>query len=177
MKIKTRIQVSITLCIVLTVTIGLFVFMAIQEMNDKSREAKVTAIIVKDMAELNIATHEYLLHPGERPLVQWKSKYDSLANRLTREENKFDSPDEKISLNKIHQNLVRLGTVFSKLTTDFGKERGLDRQKDPISSELQDRLIGELLIKSQATVSPVFHLQRLIHDEIEVAQKRSSFLI
>lgn len=177
MKIKTRIQVSITLCIVLTVTISLFVFMEMHEMHDKSREAKIASIIVKDMAELNIATHEYLLHPGERPLIQWKSKYDSLANRLTSEENKFDSPEENISLNKIHQNLVRLGTVFSKLTADFGKERGLDRQKDPISSELQDRLIGELLIRSQATISPVFHLQKVIHDEIEVAQKRYSFLI
>ncbi|MDX2480267.1 MAG: PAS domain S-box protein, partial [Desulfuromusa sp.] len=177
MKIKTRIQVSITLCIVLVMTIGLFVFMAIREVNDKSREAKVVAIIVKHMAELNTTTHEYLLHRGERSLVQWKLKYDSLANRLTREENKFESPDEKISLNKIHRNLVRLGTAFSKLTTDFENERGLDRQKDPISSELQDRLIGELLIKSQATVSPVFHLQRVINDEIEVAQISSSILI
>lgn len=177
MKIKTRIQVSIILCIVLTVTVGLFVFMAIQKMNNVSQEARIAAVIVKDMAELNIATHEYLLHPGERPLVQWKSKYSSLTNRLTKDENKFNNPDEKIGLNKIHQNLVRLGTVFSNLTIGLGKEQGLDRQKDPISSELQNRLIGELLINSQATVSPVFHLQKAIQDEVEATQKRSAFFI
>ncbi|MBW2539119.1 MAG: HAMP domain-containing protein [Deltaproteobacteria bacterium] len=177
MKIKTRIKVSIILCIVLTVSIGLFFFVAMHRINAESQEAKIAAIIVKDIAELNIATHEYLLHPGERPLVQWKSKYDSLTNNLTMKENKFHNPDRKFSLNKIHRNLVRLGTVFNDLTTGLEKEQGLDRQKDPISSELQDRLIGDLLIKSQATIFPVFKLQKVIQEEIEVIQKRSSFLI
>ena len=165
MKIKTRIHAGIILCIVLIVTIGFFIIMTIQELNDERQEATIAAVLVRDMAELNIAMHEYLLHPKERPLVQWKSKYDSLVNRLTKEKNKFHSPDEIIDLNKIHQNLVRLETVFGNLTTGFVKKHS--RQKNPISSELQDRLIGELLVKSQATITPAFQLQRTIQNEIE----------
>ncbi len=133
MRIKTRLRVSIILCVVLTVTIGSFLFMAVKEMNDESEEARVAANIVKDMAELNIVTHDYLLHPGKRPLMQWKSKYDSLTKYLAREVNKFHHPNQKIALGKIVQNLARFETVFKDLTTGLVNEQGLGKQKNTIS--------------------------------------------
>ena len=177
MKIKTRLQISIIFCFVMAVSIGLFLFMAVQDMNGKSEETTIAATIVKDIAELKILAHEYLLHPGERPLKQWKSKYDFITKYITRKANKFNSPNEKIVLDKILQNLVRFETVFSGLIIDLGKEQGLGRQKDPMSPELRNRLIGEMLVKSQATVSPIFQLQQTVQAELVSAQKRTSLLI
>jgi len=177
MKIKTRIQAIIILCIVLTVTIGIFIVMTMQKINDDNQKAKIAAIIVKDMAELNIATHEYLHYPGERPLVQWKSKYDSLINSFSKRKTKFYNSNEIIALNNINQNLVGLEAIFNDLSTGFEKEHELDRQKGPISLELHERLVGDLLIRSQATISTAFRLQRAIQDEIEVIRKRSGILI
>ncbi len=175
MKIRTRIHVSIILCIVLTVAISSFLYTLIREMHEESEEAKIADVIVKDIAELNIVAHEYLLFPGKRSLAQWNSKYASLAKRLAAKEGVFDNLDEMIILNKTHENLVRLRTVFSDLTMGFVKEQ--NSGKSTISTELQDRLAGELLINSQTMISPIFYLQKKIQDDVEATQKKTSSLI
>ena len=177
MRIKTRLQVNAILCAVLTVMIASFVLMAVHKMKDKIEKARIAANIVKDVAELKIVMHEYLLYPAERPLMQWKSKYGSLTKYLTRVANKYENPYEKIALSKILQNLTRLETAFVDLTTRFGKEQGLGKDRNTITSKLQKRLIGELLVKSQAMVSAVFQLERAIQTDLVAAQQRDGLIV
>ena len=177
MKIKTRLQLSIILSLILTVTIGLFVLFALQKMNTEVKEERTVTEIVKGMAELKSVAHEYLLHPTDRSLMQWNSTYDYLTKLLMKNSSKFDSPAEKIALGKILENIKRFKAAFSNVTTGFGKEQGLVRQESAIPPDLRDRLIGELLVKSQATVSPVFQLQQMIQTELMAAQENSALLI
>ena len=177
MKIKTRLQLSIILSLILTVTIGLFVLFALQEMNTEVKEERTVTEIVKGMAELKSVAHEYLLHPTDRSLMQWNSTYDYLTKLLMKNANEFENPAEKIALGKILTNIKRFKAAFSNVTTGFGKEQGLVRQKSAIPPDLRDRLIGELLVKSQATVSPVFQLQQVIQTELMATQQNSALLI
>ena len=177
MKIKTKIRAGILLYIVMTVTIGLFIFMAIQKMNNESHETISAAKIVKDVAELKIVMHEYLLHPEERSLIQWKSKYNFLSKSLIRDKNKFEFQDEKTILSKIHQNLMEIGIVFEEFSTRFGKKLRNDRQKDISLLKLKNRLTGELLVKSQVMIPLVFQLQRIIQAEVMAIQQFILLLI
>ena len=178
MKIKTITQIGILLFIVVTVTMGLFVFMTIQKMKHESHEAILAAKIVKDIAELEIVMHEYLMYPEERPLIQWKNKYNLLSKSFIQEENKFDSRNENLLFSKIHQNLLRMGIVFGKLSVELEKEPRDDRQKDISFLNYKNRLTGELLVKSQAMVSLVFQLQKIIQTETMLLQQRTiSFII
>ena len=177
MKIKTRLQLSIILSLILTVTIGLFVLFALQKMNTEVKEERTVTEIVKGMAELKSVAHEYLLHPTDRSLMQWNSTYDYLTKLLMKSANEFENPAEKIALGKILENIKRFKAAFSNVTTGFGKEQGLVRQESAIPPDLRDRLIGELLVKSQATVSPVFQLQQMIQTELMAAQENSALLI
>ena len=177
MKIKTRLQLSIILSLILTATIGIFVLVALRQMSADIEEARTATEIVKGMAELKIVTHEYLLRPTDRSLMQWKSTYDYLIKRLMKKANEFESPAEKIALGKILKNITRFKAAFSNLTTGFEKEQGLGRQESAIPPDLRDRLIGELLVKSQATVSPVFQFQQVIQTELVRKQQRTSLLI
>jgi len=177
MKIKTKIRAGILLYIVMTVTIGLFIFMAIQKMNSESHKTISAAKIVKDVAELKIVMHEYLLHPEERSLIQWKSKYNFLSKSLIRDKNKFKSQDEKIILSRIHQNLMGIGIVFEEFSTRFGKKPRNDRQKDISLLKLKNRLTGELLVKSQVMIPLVFQLQRIIQAEVMAIQQFILLLI
>ncbi|MBT6501645.1 MAG: HAMP domain-containing protein, partial [Deltaproteobacteria bacterium] len=176
MKIKTRLQLSIILSLILTVTIGLFVLFALKKMNTEVKEERTVTEIVKGMAELKSATHEYLLHPTDRSLMQWNSTYDYLTKLVMKNANEFENPAEKIVLGKILKTIKRFKAAFSIVTTGFGKEQGLVRPKSAISPDLRDRLIGELLVKPQATVSPVFQLQRVIQAELMATQKNSALL-
>ena len=177
MKIKTRLQLSIILSLILTVTIGLFILFALQKMNAEIEKERTVIEIVKSMAELKSVAHEYLLHPTDRSLMQWNSTYDYLTKLLMKNANEFENPAEKIALGKILQNIKRFKAAFSNVTTGFGKEQGLVRQESAIPPDLRDRLIGELLVKSQATVSPVFQLQQVIQTELMTAQENSGLLI
>ena len=177
MKIKTRLHLSIILSLILTVTIGMFVLFALQKMNAEIEKGRTTTKIVKGMAELKIVAHEYLLHPTDRSLMQWKSTYDYLTKSLMKKTNGFESPAEKIALGKILRNITRFKAAFNNVTTSFGKEQGFGKQKSAISPDFRDRLISELLVKSQATVSPVFQLQQVIQTELMAAQQKSGLLI
>ncbi len=174
MRIRTRIQLIIVLSVVMAATVGLLLFLSIQAMNEASKKAAIGSKVVKGVVELKILTSEYLLHPGDRSLIQWQSRYDFVTKRLTG--GIFRSPDEKIHVNEILKNLERIKTVFTKITIGVRKKQQPGKQESTISRALQDRLEAELLVKAQATISLAFPLQQKIQAELVTTQKRAAFL-
>jgi len=175
MKLKIKLQVSIILTIILAITVGLSIYMAFQSVKEGSRTEIIAAEIVKGIAELKIITHEYLLHPGERSMMQWQSRYDSLIKTITAAE--FKRPSDRIILNEILQDLSRFKAAFTELFRSYGIVQEFGGPKIAFSPDLRNRLTGELLVKSQATVSPAFQLEKAIQTELVTAQQRASFLI
>jgi len=174
MRIRTRIQFIIVLSVVMVATVGLLLFLSIHAINEASRKAKIADEVEKGVIELKILTSEYLLHPGDRSLIQWRSRYDFVIRRL--KGGYFRSPDEKTPVNEILKNLERIKTIFTKITIDMRKKQQPGKQESAISRALQDRLEAELLVKAQAAVSLVFPLQQKIQAELLTTQKRDTFL-
>ena len=174
MRIKTRIKLSIIFSLVLAATIALLLFLGIRAVNEESRLEGIAVEVMKGVAELKIVTHEYILHPEERSLMQWRSKYGSLSKLLTG--GHFKNPDEKIVADQIFMNLERFKTVFSDLAAGLRKGQALGKQESSAFRELQDRLTGELLVKSQLTVCLAFQLQQKIETESAKTQKRAALL-
>ena len=174
MRIKTRIKLSIIFSLVLVATIALLLFLGSRAVNEKSRMEGIAIEVMKGVAEMKIVAHEYMLHPEERSLMQWRSKYGSLSKLLTG--GYFKNSDEKIVADQIFMNLERFKTVFSDLTAGLRKGQALGKQESSTFCELQDRLTGELLVKSQLAVSLAFQLQQKIEAESAKTQKRVSSL-
>jgi len=174
MRIKTRIQLGIILSLVLAGTIGLLLFLGTRAVNEANRKAGIADQVAKGVAELKIVTHEYLLHPEERSLMQWRSRYSSLSKLLTG--GHFKNPDEKIAADQIFKNLERFKTVFFDLTTDLRKGEALGQQESSAFRELQDRLMDELLMKSRLAVSLAFQLHQDIDAKSVTTQRRVSLL-
>jgi len=76
MKIKTITKIGILLCIMMMVTFCLIFLNSTQKMTFATHKSAVVKKLVKDMVELKIIIHDYLLHPEERSLAQLESKYD-----------------------------------------------------------------------------------------------------
>ncbi len=174
MRIRTRLQLSVVLSVVLATTVGLLFILSIHAMNEASRKAEIAAEVVKGVVELKILTDEYLLHPGDRSLIQWRSRYNSITKRLTG--GYFRRPDDKIAVDQILKNLQRIKPVFGEITCGIRKEQRLDKQTSAISRARQDRLEAELMVKAQSAVSFVFPLQQEIQAELVTTQKRSTLL-
>jgi len=175
MNIKTRLQVSIILSLLLTLMVGALIFLSVQWMNKVSTKETIAAEIVKSMAELKIVTHEYLLYPSDRPLVQWRSKYNTLKEYLA--EGYFRNLNEKIVIDKILKNLERFKTVFFDLVINARKGQARGKQERSVSRAWQNMLKGELLESSQLVVSLTFQLQRTVQAELVITQQRATLLI
>jgi len=174
MIIKTRIKLGIILSLVLATTIALLIFFAARALNEASRLEGIAVEVIKGVAEIKIVTHEYILHPEERSLMQWRSRYISLSKLLTG--GHFKNPDDKIAADQIFKNLERFKTVFSALTTGLKKGETPGNQESSAFRELQDKLMDELLMKSRLAISLAFQLQQRIEAKLITTQKRVSLL-
>ncbi|MDI6761968.1 MAG: ATP-binding protein [Thermodesulfobacteriota bacterium] len=172
MKIRTRLQIIAIFSLAIALVIGLVLFLTAQRVNKEISGLKIADEIAKGVFELNIITYEYLLHHEERMQTQWQLRHDSLTKLLTGEE--FKSPERRLILDRMHQNLESLKALFSQLVENY-KRRG--RKESALSRELEERLAGQLLVKSQAMVSDASQLAEASRAEVAIAQQRSSLLV
>ena len=174
MRIKAKIKLGIILSLVLAVTITLILLLGTRAVNEASRLEGITVEVIKGVAELKIVTHDYILHPEERSLMQWRSRYGSLSKLLTG--GHFKNPDEKIVADQIFKNLEGFKTVFSALITGPRKGETPGNQESAVFWELQERFMDELLMKSRMAVSLAFRLQQKIETKLVTTQERVAFL-
>jgi len=172
MKIKTRLQIITIFSLAIALAIGLVLFLTSQRVNKEISGLKIADEIAKGVFELNIITYEYLFHREERMQTQWQLRHDSLTKWLTGEE--FKSPERRLILDRIYQNLESLKALFSQLVENY-KRRG--RKESTLSRELEERLVGQLLVKSQAMVSDASQLSVQSQAAIVSAQQRATSLI
>jgi len=177
MKIKTRLQIAVILTLIISVTVSLFIFSAYKGMNEWGQKEMATGRISRNIAELKIVTHEYLLHPVERSLMQWKASRDSLARLLAEEINIFEDSGEKDALKKTLKSLERFSDIFAELATIPGEEREYDGHHKNGISKLKVKLTGDLLVESQAMVSKVFLVNQVIDAKLISIQRKTGLLI
>ncbi len=176
MKIKTRLQIAVILTLIISVTIGLFIFSTYREMNEWNQKEIIADSISMSMAELKIITHEYLLHPGERSLMQWKASRGSLAKLLAEEANIFEDSGEKDALKKILESLERFSDIFAELAAIQGEEREYSGHHKNGISKLKVKLTGNLLVESQAMVSLAFLVHHTTRADLVSVQRKTGLL-
>ncbi len=89
MKIRTRIQINVTLTILLILALGVVLLVTNLERNLTNEKEWTVSQIVKGIAELKIITHEYLLYREQRTQMQWYARHKSLLKLLEFDENNF----------------------------------------------------------------------------------------
>jgi len=82
MKIRTNLFLLSATFVILAATIGFIMFYTCGQINREIEESNRITEIVKSVFELNIITHEYLMHHEKRMQQQWQLKYDSLGKLL-----------------------------------------------------------------------------------------------
>ncbi|MEA2038553.1 MAG: ATP-binding protein [Thermodesulfobacteriota bacterium] len=177
MKIKTRLQIAVISALIISVTVGLLIFSAYREMNEWDQKESAAGRVSQNMAELKIVTHEYLLHPGERSLMQWKASHDSLAKLLVEEANIFEDSGEKDALKKTLKSLERFSDIFAELAAIQREEREYGGHHKNGISKLKVKLTGDLLVESQVMVSRVFRTNQVIQAKLVSVQQKTGLLI
>ncbi|MBT4376384.1 hypothetical protein HOD29_03340 [archaeon] len=165
MKIKSKIYILFAIFLVALFVTGNFLYLTSVEMNNEVKINTDFNIIMKNIFEINILTNDYLLNKQERVIDQWNSKYGSLDEFLLDEvEEEYHSKEETFVFGELLKDHKELGDIFSRIT------------KSEEGTELEARLVGQLLIKSQEMVSIALQLSTDANEKVLHAQQRNIFL-
>ncbi len=172
MKIKSKLRISTIFSLCAALAAGFALFLISQVVNEAIERNKTADAVVKGVFELDILTYEYLLNQEERMQAQWQLRHDSLSEILTKM--KFKGPETRVVWDRINQEHAGLKTLFARLVATHDGHKG---KREGISKEFEDRLAGQMLVKSQAMVSGAFQLAEASRAEIDAARQRSNLLL
>ncbi|MBL7158726.1 MAG: HAMP domain-containing protein [Candidatus Omnitrophica bacterium] len=175
MKIRAKIRIRSFFTFVAAIAVGAVIYVATQEIDQASRIERTAASILKDCADLQMVTHEYLLHHEERAYEQWSMKYDSLSRVLSLVH--FKDPEERALFENIKRNQENTKKFFEQIVAAHKESVGFRQVYVDYYGQVEGRLVGQLLIKLESMLSDSFRLHELSNREIGRVQKRTSFFI
>ena len=174
MTIKTRLQVTAIVAILLVLSIGSFIFFVNQELNEVIEENRRADEVVGGVFELNILTNDYLLHRSERISDQWWSRYNSISRMLIEAEVSDDSK-KQAHIGVLRESHKSISRTFFQLVTVLG--RVPDEERSTASIELEDRLVSQLSARSQTMVASASALARENRQELTERQQQLSLFV
>ena len=176
MTIGSLLRAAVLISIVLAVILVWIPFSTFEQVNRATARGTVADEIVQGTLNQSILASDYLLHPGERAQRQWNAKHDSLTELVGQAELEFKSSKEQANLDTIREAHESSETVFSELIATFEKQAG-GSEEIAKSQEKEERLAGQLLVKSQDMVSAASQLAERSRQQIETAQMRAEVFV
>ena len=174
MKIKNKIQIIYILPIVLTIVVSLIFFTTYKTMSRIKNKDKASEAIISGIFELNILTADYLRHPAERPKKQWALKYASITKLLAIVRSDEDAEERLLKI--IRDDHEEIKVLFEELVDIYEKREPLQDITN-ISQDYEKRLIGQILIRSQALVSNANRLGQFSHAWMMEYYMRTSIIV
>jgi PAS domain S-box-containing protein len=166
MKIKTKIYLIFIVYLILLVILGSALNITARQKVHSIEKSDLASDMVQELFGLNVLTNDYILYQSERAKEQWQKVYASLGDIIahkSHDEKKMKhthTHKEESILHEMHENYTLIGELFPKIT------------HPSISKELRDRLVSEILIKSQDMVVDAFELTHISQRTILKAQTR-----
>jgi PAS domain S-box-containing protein len=172
MKIKTKLQITTVVSLIVALVIGSILFFSARQVNDSIKKDMAVDEIIRGLFELNILTNEYLMHHEERAETQWQLKHDSIKRLL--EEVEVKSPEKMVLLKRMCESHKDIKNVFSQMILNYESYRD---ERSGTSQELNEMLVGNLDTKSRSMVSDAYQLAKISSARLIVSQQRAYFLV
>ncbi|MDH5600797.1 MAG: PAS domain S-box protein [Gammaproteobacteria bacterium] len=172
MKIKTALKLVIVLSLLVSASIGSWVYSLYQAYAEMKDDAYITQKLSNVIQRINSTSSEYLLYYQERASIQWKSAHLELGEVLTDPE--INHAAQFVELDKVIDSHERLQTLFEQLEKINGGDDTaiVMRQRKALASQL----LTSLQVMSQVTSELVSDVE-LKRKDIERKLSWLSFVI
>lgn len=180
MKLRTKFKIISAVVMGLFLVVGFFVFSQVRELEREIEENRIASEIMKGAFELNLLTGDYLSRPEARIQEQWYLRYQSIEELLKRDifrhlrEQRHE--DERMILDILQKDHEAIQTTFLELTESLESQE-FDEKEASMAAELEERLVAELSLKSQAIVSGASSLMEGTREELVNVQQKTGLLI
>jgi HAMP domain-containing protein len=175
MKIRNKLYISAGISIILVVILFSLILITSARIDKENKEHELAHYMHLAISELNIVTYEYLLHHEKRMEQQWNLKYNSVGEILEKEEMEEELEEVEL-IESIRAEYIALGNLFSQVCINYEKEQkliqeGASQEKIDSIILLEERLVAQLLIKSQSIIVDASRLAEMRHVKVIRAQK------
>ncbi len=173
MKIKSKLTIVGLIPLFLAVVAILVVYWT-NEATNRSRTMESNAYeITRNVFELNLAIDQFLLYPEERPRVQFQSLHESLKKKFALFMARTE--EERSILNSMRQNHEAMGELFSMLA-QLREKQGFGNE-GANSTELRERIIGQLLANSRDIATDALGLSRISAAQLDAVRQWRNYSI
>lgn len=153
---------------------GLVLARTYQQVHRAIEQSELISNIVSGVFELTVITNDYLLYQSERAQTQWEMKYSSLNQTLSDIE--VSSLDDQVILDEIKRNYNEIQPLFLDLVEIYTAGMS-DNDETNLYREVEQRLIGQLSVKSQRMVTNALRLESTNNDHVDAAQRGGNILL
>ncbi len=177
MKINDRLNLTTAVIIILVVIVLSAVILTSNQIAKENEKHDLAMEVNTAAFELNAITYEYLLQHEKRMQDQWHLRYNSLGGILEKE-----GSLEEESTKSIRTDYIVLGDLFQQITKNYEKgqeliQEGVSQKEISATVNLEERLVAQLLIKSQSMSTGATRLAREAEASINEAQKLTNRLL
>ncbi|MBM4388061.1 MAG: PAS domain S-box protein [Deltaproteobacteria bacterium] len=173
MRITTKLKIGVFLCVVAAFCFSAAIYWMFREERVVVERVLESSEMSEGIFQLNLLTHDFLLHPEKRIIGQWKVKYANLGENLDALELAAEAEGTDGIPDSLRKNLIGINELFMLLT-------GLQangKEPDEIAREKKERLAAQLLVKSQAAFSDAQRLHDLNINSARLMQERAGLLV
>lgn len=167
------IRIKLFLIILFSVLTGIGVLLttlhSVDAVNKAITEDQLATEITSDVSDFLSLSEQYIIQPGERVILQWKSKYTTLRNRI--ENFSANSTNEEEILSNLKSTIRKFETLFDKLVLTTKTETTITDQ------QIKNAIIGRTLVEASTISTLSNKLIKLKRKTVYIQQYQTNNLL
>jgi signal transduction histidine kinase len=146
----------------MTVVAALAVWISYNALNTVGEKNRTAQAIIEGMSSLSTLGTTYILYHEDRPRRQFHAQREELSRILAAAD--FHDPEQQRLLEALRNTTDSIQETFTRMVANF--ERLKSAPDDPLLHGTEERLAGQLLIRSSGGVADGLRLERLVAAEM-----------
>ena len=137
------------------------------------QKARTARQLADGVGELNDMVLAYLLHRDERPVQQFHAVQEDMKNLLV--STRFANPDQARLASALQGAMKLMGDAFGQLTSQTGRSEAA--KGTTLARDAEERLTGQVLVRSREALSDVQRLDGLLDGEVAAVNRTAGWLV
>jgi len=175
MKIRTRLRIVTAASAALVVIMALLFYWSQYRLASANRAKNLADEIVSSVFERNTLKSDYLSSNNQRAKDQWLSKQIQISDLLKGAPANLVSIGDREIFSGIQKNLEGSSAIFQQIiiNREFARDGGRHQAE---ATGIENRLVGQLLLKFLDTIADAHRLQKISNQLIESTQRTAAWV-
>jgi signal transduction histidine kinase len=175
MKIRTRLQVLTAASVALIVIMALLFTWSQQRLAAANRAKNLADEIVSSVFERKTFNNDYRRNDSQLAKDNWLAKQKQISNLLQEKPDDLVAMSDRKTFDAIQKSLEGSSAIFQQIVSNRENARnGVLLQHD--ASEIENRLVGELLLEFLETIGEAHRLQKASNELIASTQRTAAWV-